>query len=127
MAVVVADSDVLIDFLTGRGPGAEAVRTALRAGDLVTTVISRFELLSGAQSARQEAKLRLLLERLPALGLDEVAADRVAEVRRSLDRSGEPIGMGDSLVAGIVLANDLALLTRNVKHFSRVRGLRFAQ
>jgi predicted nucleic acid-binding protein len=34
-----------------------------------------------------------------------------------------PIGMGDSLVAGIALANGLHLLTRNRKHFQEVEGL----
>ena len=31
--------------------------------------------------------------------------------------------MGDSLIAGIVLANDLVLLTRHRRHFERVEGL----
>ena len=39
-------------------------------------------------------------------------------------REGQPIGMGDSLIAGIVLANDGVLWTRNRRHFERVAGLR---
>lgn len=33
------------------------------------------------------------------------------------------MGMGDSLIAGIALANGLQLLTRNRKHFQQVEGL----
>lgn len=39
---------------------------------------------------------------------------------------GEPIGMGDSLIAGIVLAHGETLMTRNRRHFGRVEGLRIA-
>jgi tRNA(fMet)-specific endonuclease VapC len=34
------------------------------------------------------------------------------------------ISLSDTLVAGICLAADLPLLTRNVKHFDRVDGLK---
>ena len=36
------------------------------------------------------------------------------------------IGMADSLIAGIALTADLALLTRNRRHFERVEGLMLA-
>ena len=36
---------------------------------------------------------------------------------------GSPIGMGDSLIAGIVLLHKGIFLTRNPKHFERVPGL----
>src|SRR2546422_487296 len=52
-----------------------------------------------------------------------VAADRAAEVRRSLEPRGQSMGMGDSLIAGIILANKSILLTRNRQHFARVPGL----
>lgn len=40
-----------------------------------------------------------------------------------LDRAGQVIGMGDSLIAGIVLAHRLPLLTRHTAHFERVENL----
>lgn len=123
MALTVADTDVLIDFLAGKGKSAERVARELDGGELVMTVIARFELLSGMTGRSQEA-LSALLEAVPALPLDSPAADRAAEVRRNLERSGQPIGMGDSLIAGIVLAVGGDLLTRNTRHFSRVNGLR---
>jgi tRNA(fMet)-specific endonuclease VapC len=47
-------------------------------------------------------------------------------VRRALELRGEPIGMADSLIAGIVLQHGGTLLTRNRRHFERVEGLRLA-
>ena len=123
MALTVADTDVLIDFLAGKGQSAERVAREIEVGGLVMTAIARFELLSGMTSRSQKA-FSSLLEAVPALPLDSVAADRAAEVRRTLERTGVSIGMGDSLIAGIVLAVNGGLLTRNTRRFSRVSGLR---
>jgi tRNA(fMet)-specific endonuclease VapC len=123
--MTIADTDVLIDYLAGRGE-ADAVEQLLRRGAIMTTVISRFELLSGARTARQLARLVQLLEAIPSLGLDDAAADSASDIRRSLERSGHPIGMADSLIAGIVTINGGTLLTRNRRHFERVPGLRLA-
>jgi len=126
MAVIVADTDVLIDFLAGVDPAARQVTAELERGSLRTTAITRFELLSGALNARQEETILALLTAIPTLVLDEAAADRAAHVRRSLERSGNSIGMADSLIAGISLLHGAVLLTRNRRHFARVPGLRLA-
>ncbi len=124
--MTVADTDVLIDFLAGSEPAAEWVAIELERDSLLTTVITRFELLSGARNSRQENSIRQLLAAVPALELDDEAADKAAAVRRSLDRSGASIGMADSLIAGIVLVHSAVLLTRNSRHFERVPELRLA-
>jgi predicted nucleic acid-binding protein len=114
--MIVADTDVLIDYLYGRGE-AEAVELSLRRGVLRTTVITRFELLSGAKTAKQLTRVRQLLDAIPSLDLDDQAADAASEIRRSLERSGAAIGMADSLIAGIVVSAGEGLLTRNRRHF----------
>jgi predicted nucleic acid-binding protein len=123
--MTVADTDVLIDYLAGKGE-ADAVERLLSQGALRTTVITRFELLSGAKNAKQLARLMQLLDAVPSLALNDAATDAAAEIRRSLDRSGNPIGMADSLIAGIVTTNHGTLLTRNRRHFERVTGIRLA-
>ncbi len=126
MALTVADTDALIDFLAGRGPAADGVSLGLAQGALATTAISRFELLAGARNLREERVIRRLLEALRTLPLDEAAADRAAQVRRTLEREGRGIGMADSLIAGIVMAHHATLLTRNRQHFARIQGLTLA-
>jgi predicted nucleic acid-binding protein len=123
--MIIADTDVLIDYLAGKGE-ADAVERLLRVGALRTTVISRFELLSGARNPKQLARLVQLLQGVPSLELDNSAAIAASEIRRSLERSGESVGMADSLIAGIVTSNGGALLTRNRRHFERVHGITLA-
>lgn len=125
--MIVADTDVLIDFLAGEGLAADRIYLELERGDLRTTVITRFELLCGARSNRQRKAVTELLDALPAIALDKAAADAAAELRRDLERRGEDIGMADSLIAGIVLHRNGILLTRNVRHFQRIKGLHIAK
>jgi len=124
--MIVADTDVLIDFLSGKGPGADRVASELEKGGLYTTVINRFELLSGSRSGKQSEKVRQLLAALKVLDLDSPAADRGAEIRHELEMKGQGIGMADSLIAGIVVENRGVLLTRNEKHYNRVDELKLA-
>jgi tRNA(fMet)-specific endonuclease VapC len=67
-----------------------------------------------------------LLEAVPSLPLDDAAANATGEIHRSLERSGSPVGMADSLIEGIVIGAGAALLTRNRRHFERIAGLRLA-
>lgn len=124
--MIVADTDVLIDYLADRGKAADRVAIELESRSFGTTSVTRFEMLAGARDRTAENLIRRLLDALPTLPLDRDSADRAAAVRRDLEDRGEGIGMGDSLIAGIVLAHDGILLTRNRRHFERVEKLKLA-
>lgn len=121
--MIVADTDVLIDFLQGREPIASMVEAELRRERLATTAITHFELLAGVRTKRQGRVVRDLLAAMSCLALDAESASTAADVRRELDRKGAGIGMADSLIAGIAMQAGGILLTRNRKHFERVEGL----
>lgn len=122
--MIVADSDVLIDFLRDRDPVASRIALELRQGGLRTTVISRFELLAGARGQRGEQATRDLLAAIPALPLTSEAADLAASLYRDLARAGAEVPMADCLIAGIVQSTGDILLTRNRRHFERFPGLK---
>jgi len=63
--------------------------------------------LSGCLSAEEARELR------------QTAAVYSAGVWRQLEQTDQPIGMADSLIAGIALAQDATLYTRKRKHFER--------
>ena len=58
------------------------------------------------------------------LDLDEHSATRVGDIQASLVLAGEMISATDIMIGAIALANNEPLITRNVKHFSRIPGLR---
>jgi tRNA(fMet)-specific endonuclease VapC len=122
--LIIADTDVLIDYLAGTQPMAEQVKAYAASDTLETSAITCFELLSGARDGKRGDRVRRLVATIPVLPLDREAASRAADVRQRLERSGASIGMADSLIAGIALVNGVPLLTRNRKHFENVEGLR---
>ncbi len=50
--MTIADTDILIDYLSGAEPGAGRVLQAIEHGELHTTAVTGFELLAGARTAR---------------------------------------------------------------------------
>ncbi len=121
--MIVADSDVLIDALAGLEPARGRIDLELETGQLATTSITAFELLSGARTDRDLARIESLLGALAILPLDPAASRAAAAVRRDLEARGEGIGLADYLIAGICLTHSAVLLSRKRQHFARVRGL----
>jgi predicted nucleic acid-binding protein len=124
--MMIADSDVLIDFLRDRDPWAGRIDLEIKSGHLATTAINSFELLSGAKTAADQEKVSRLLAALTVLGVTPEASERAAAVRRALEAQGQGIGLADYLIAGVCLSHDGVLLTRNQDHFTRVPDLKLS-
>ncbi len=54
---------------------------------------------------------------------DDAAAEAYAHIRAEVEARGAHLGAMDYMIAAIGLANDLTLVTHNVREFSRVPGL----
>jgi len=118
---VVVDTDIIIDYLRRR---ERTLEHALGQFDCAITVITWYELNAvPAHSSRQFRLLASLAEIMEILPFNHPAADQAAKVWRHLRKQGQPIGLPDTLIAGICLANELPLLTNNTSHFQRVAGL----
>jgi len=87
-----------------------------------------FELWRGvhlaAESPPEAERVANLLAAFPSAPFDATAAARAGEVDARLLREGAPIDPEDAMIAGIALALGDVVLTRNVRHFSRITGLR---
>ncbi len=117
----VVDTDILIDYLRGRGPGAHLLERLGRRGYLITAV-STFELALGASHSADPAPVMELLH-APSLPLTPSAGVRGGETLAGLRQNGEGIDIRDALQAGICLDANRLLITRNRRHFDRVPGL----
>jgi tRNA(fMet)-specific endonuclease VapC len=96
--------------------------------ELGTTAISVAELTHGANLSQHRddnlARLEVLLSALSILPFDEAAGRRFGAIKAGLEARGEPVQDLDLQIASIAVEADATLLTNNVKHFSRVSGLR---
>lgn len=99
---------------------------ALPADACVLSAVVMHELYYGAyKSQRRDANL----ERIEKLRFEVIEFDRddarvAGEVRAQLEAAGTPIGAYDVLIAGQALSRDYVLVTRNVREFERVGGLK---
>ena len=55
------------------------------------------------------------------LSYTEKAAEIHAELRAALSKIGKPTQKSDSLIASIAVANNMVLVTRNIKHFEAIQ------
>ena len=91
------------------------------------SIITYYEILNGLlykDAKSQLKKFNAFVEYNTVLPLSMRAAVIAAEIYAALRRKRETIGHTDSLIAGIALANDLHLMTNNIKHFQRIEGLK---
>ncbi|MBN2435874.1 MAG: type II toxin-antitoxin system VapC family toxin [Spirochaetes bacterium] len=56
---------------------------------------------------------------------DSKAAKQYGMIRSDLEKTGQPIGAMDYLLAAHAISLDLILISNNLKEFSRVKKLRF--
>lgn len=94
--------------------------------DIGLSAIVLQELYFGAfKSQRRERNLALVDDlRLEVVAFDQDDARHAGEIRATLAAQGIPIGGFDVLIAGQARARDLTLVTRNLREFRRVEGLR---
>jgi tRNA(fMet)-specific endonuclease VapC len=125
--VIIADTDVLIEFLRGRGDGAKRVALELGTRSFGTSAITAFELRSGGRAPRQREAIDTLLDAMTIHAFGSEEAQLAAGIRLQLEAQGQTIGMADYMIAAVCLANDAVLLTRNRKHFERIEGLKLSR
>jgi tRNA(fMet)-specific endonuclease VapC len=121
------DPNVLSELI--RDPrGALPSRVAAEpAGSICTSIIVACELRFGAQrkgSAVLIERVDQLLERIDVLPLDADVDRHYADIRTALERNGTPIGGHDLFIAAHARCMDVTLVTRNLREFARVPGLR---
>jgi predicted nucleic acid-binding protein len=111
VAEVLVDTDVFVDHLRGArrfDPGSDMVHYS---------VVTRAELYAGRDS--EEPIVSVLLAPFHEVPVHREIAERAGRLRR-----GSNLRMPDALIAATALEQDCTLVTRNVKDFAGIRGLR---
>ena len=112
MPDLLIDTDVFVDHLRG----ARRLAVPRRKASFYS-VITRCELLSG--KGVEEDVVQKLLGPFGELEVDRAMAERAGRLRRHLE-----IRTPDALIAAAALEHRLTLITKNVRHFRMVPGLR---
>ncbi|MCQ2130693.1 MAG: type II toxin-antitoxin system VapC family toxin [Bacteroidales bacterium] len=126
------DSDVLIAMLRDRKDFSGIRRKILNVGidRCCCSAVSVAELSSGAYRMGTERGLfevsfiQGIMTVVPFGSKDSQDADIFGKTKALLMGAGTPVDDMDLLIASTALANDMTLVTHNIRHFSKVPGLK---
>lgn len=121
------DTNIIVALSKGDPAAIQRLRM-LKPEQVCVCSVVKAELFYGARkSQRVEENLRgfeALMEPFTSLPFDDRAAQEYGFIRADLERMGTPIGSNDVIIAAIGRAHDCVVVTRNVREFERVLGLR---
>lgn len=91
------------------------------------SAVTLSELEHGVNKSNYPAKNRMALIRflsiLKILSFDDMAAAEYGKICAYLQKKGTPIGTMDMLIAGHAKADNLILVTNNIREFARIPEL----
>lgn len=105
------DTNILIDYLAGN---TKAKREIERYEYQLISIITKMELLVGADSESELKTLRNFLNTFRVVELDEKVAEEAIKLRRSLK-----IKLPDAIILASAKINGCQLITRNTKDLDK--------
>jgi len=122
------DSDVVIDSLNKIPTAVNFFKKNLNS-EILLSVISWLEIVYGFKKSNSVKKLKLFQEfirdnQIVTLPVDEKMAGEYLNLRISLEEKKVPLSDFDLLIAATAFVNNLTLVTRNTKHFKRIKKLK---
>jgi tRNA(fMet)-specific endonuclease VapC len=122
------DTDIYSEILraVNRTVAVHALAYRQAHGRLTLSVITVMEMVKGFQQVRRPQKIAPLLT---YVGSEEVidfaqpAAEMAGRIWGDLERTGQPIGLADPMIAAIALMHGLELVTANTTHYQRIQNL----
>lgn len=128
--MICLDSCFLIDVLRHKPKAVEKWKN-IDKRLIAITIINLYELMSGIYAVkdgnyeRHLGILKELIAHFPVFQLDSLSVEQASKISGELSLKGQIIDELDMLIAGICLSNGCnTIITENVKHFSRVKGLK---
>jgi tRNA(fMet)-specific endonuclease VapC len=127
---VCLDTDILIDYLRKPSPEIKRFMDCVfekRLSACITS-INAFEIWFGAFLAPEKAELarctRDFLNQLEVVDFNYASSVEAGRVLADLRKCGEPIEIRDLFVGCVCKVNNMPLITRNLKHYRRINGLK---
>ena len=121
------DTDILSEVMRARNPALMQRALAYEGefGRLTISVITVMEIVKGLHKVERADALQRFLAQLPAtevLDFNTPAAEIAGRIYGDLERMGQPVGRADPMIAAIALHNNVALVTGNMEHYTRIQA-----
>lgn len=121
------DTNACVMYLNGRSIAVRDRLNSIPNEDIAVCSVVKAELFYGAMRSNNPTRTlerqRGFLNKFVSLPFDDEAAMICGQIRAQLASAGTPIGIYDVQIAAIALANNLILVTHNIREFERVEEL----
>ena len=104
-------------------------RITLLSVAIPISVITVMEIVKGFHKLQREDRIEQFLAGLPTvevLTLDLRSAELAGRIYADLERTGQPIGRADPMIAALALRHGLTLVTGNISHYQRIQALNYS-
>ena len=130
MEPALIDTDILSLFFRNNQNAVSNFKIYLKEHEKINlTIVTYYEIISGLKHRDALKQLDLFLKfasQNSILPLTEKSATISADLYARLRKAGQMLDDIDILIAGVAIANNLALVTRNKNHFERIEELKIA-
>jgi len=122
------DTDIFSEVIRDKNERVRARADAYTAehGKLLISSVTVLEVAKGLQKAGRDDALARFVESLSAVEMVGLGPDEAVVAGRiygDLERTGQPIGRADPMIAGIAVIHGVVLATGNVEHYRRIQAL----
>lgn len=83
-----------------------------------------YELYMGATNTQKWKDVKILTEDIPIIPFSKEVAEKSALLYQALKKKNQVIEFRDIFIAATAIVYNLPVLTRNSKHFSRIKNLK---
>jgi len=120
---VVVDTNIFIDYLRARDKKNTDLYKISDSSIIYISAVTLYELLMGATNEQKREDVRLLTEDVIVLPFDEEISIKASEIYHELRSTNKMIEFRDIFIAATCLVYNLSILTTNISHFQRIKGL----
>ncbi len=128
MDKVLLDTDILSESLKRRDLRVVSRAIAYLAvfGQYTICTITVLEIVKGWHKLGREDKIQQFFTQIAVaevLTLELSDAELAGRIYADLERTGQPIGLADAIIAAIAIQQNLTLVSGNLSHYQRIQGL----
>ncbi|EKE14538.1 MAG: hypothetical protein ACD_12C00439G0003 [uncultured bacterium] len=126
--IYLADTDVIIDFLKNQKPAIDLFNK-INSESIKISVITFIEIEYGIKKSyhpekKKEEFINFMNEfSVEIITINPTIAEEFVKLKIDLEKQKQPLSDFDLLIASTAIANNLSLVTRNTKHFKRIKNL----
>jgi len=121
------DTDTISFFIKDNPKNIRLMAAKHGKDEFCISAITLAELYFGLKrnySKQLDFWFHIILDKFKVIEFDDSSASIYGDVRALLEKSGEPLGNMDMLIAASALKAGAVLVSHNIRHFSKIKGLK---